>query len=91
MNKTMTITVITLVAVVMGISSVAPALASNINCPGDFVQASTFENPDREDKDRNGNTFVCVKTLPNGNELIIDDIPQNPGGGELPPGGGGGV
>jgi len=32
-----------------------------------------------------------VKTLPNGNELIIDDIPQNPGGGELPLGGGGGV
>ncbi len=83
MNKTLTITVIALVAVVMGFSAVAPAIPmaySHVSgaphldgvCPEDteklrWVISSDPGNP----RDKNGDTFVCIGILKTPSEAVI--------------------
>ena len=73
MNRTLAITTITLVAVVMGLSSVTPALGDSGICKGGF---SIIPSTGHEDKDLNGNDFVCIKIIPTDppREVVIDDI-----------------
>ncbi len=86
MTKTLAITAIVLVAVVMGLSTIAPALqqafAHDVDrvvggavplttCPPNFEKQS---HPIRTHPDHNANGKVCVKDLPNGKTVIIDDI-----------------
>ena len=75
MNKTLVITTIALIAVVMGFSTIAPALQqafahdvappniipSNTKCPNDFVKDR--DHPIRKHPDHNGNGVVCVKVI----------------------------
>ena len=86
MNKTIAITTITLVAVIMGMSAIAPAMAFQAEpdqtrplraiCPPDFEITTVGEAGDPAD--RNGNGIVCVKELPNRNSITIDDSQQTP-------------
>jgi len=84
MNKTLAISAITLVAVLMGISAVVPLIpqaAAEGFCPTGFsTVAITTLN---EQVDRNDNGTICAKELPNGDTILIDDIdlpdiPQRP-------------
>ncbi len=74
MNKTLVITVVTLVAVVMGMSSVVPAMANHDADSGDcipvelrFGDAKVIHrdaSPEESDIDRNGNGNVCGVNIP---------------------------
>jgi len=87
MTKTLTITVIVLVAVIMGMSAVAPIMAHNvtehngplgsITCPDGFAQKriGTGVHPDH-----NMNGVVCIKDL-----AVIDDLPCTTLSGSCPP------
>jgi len=77
MNKTMTITVIALVAVVMGISAIVPALPQAIadhsvdsqgftcppNTPAGLVWDHVAFSPAGDSPDRNGNGFICENNI----------------------------
>ena len=83
MNKTLTISVIALVAVVMGMSSIVPVLAGTDpvgSCRPNF----TLKNPsdlgseqERAERiDRNNDSWVCVSTFSATNpppNIIIDN------------------
>jgi len=85
MNKTLIITTIALVAVSMGMSAVAPALATTPQidgvflkgCPNDFrlvfVKASI--DPEKaEEMDKNGDDRVCQKLIcPQNKKCVIRD------------------
>ena len=75
MNKTLGIATIALVAVVMGMSSVAPAMAAEATpaciCPVDFVSSPAELKPSA---DKNGNGIICLKELHTGNFVAMDDI-----------------
>ncbi len=87
MNKTMTITVIVLVAVVMGMSAVAPAIpmahAMSV-CPPDTLKGTWLLLPkevwfDGDRIDKNGNGKICVLHIVNNHvgllATTIDDLP----------------
>ena len=83
MNKTMTIAVIALVAVVMGMSAVVPnmnAYASHTpgtgECPGNFKHIDAGATWDDFDRNENGSVCTITITTPNGirHIITIDDI-----------------
>jgi len=84
MNKTLAITAIVLVAVVMGMSSVVPLIPQAVAekfCPTGFSPVAITTLNEHVDLNRNGT--ICAKELPNGKTVLIDDIilrdiPQRP-------------
>jgi hypothetical protein len=74
MNKTLTITTIALVAVVMGMSAVAPMIpqaAAAGSWPTGFTPKSVEVIGSGADHNENG--LVCEKQLPNRQTIQIDD------------------
>ena len=80
MNRTLAISAITFVAIIMGMSAVVPSImfayAIHEGCPDAFFDLVVADNAAREAQDRNDNGFVC-ETLPGRNgqgpPVIIDD------------------
>ena len=78
MNKTLTITAIALVAVVMGMSAITSAMAQGApigQCPKDFnMVALSAGNPELDKFDRNNNSFICAKSIPPEADIFVDDV-----------------
>jgi hypothetical protein len=64
---------------VLFVDDTDPVTTSDPACPDDFVlkEDSVFPTPGFSPADRNGNGFVCVKSLPieSGRRLIVIDDP----------------
>jgi len=85
MNKTLAITTIALVAVVMGLSVIATAIPmanAAVGCPADppkgfwsLVSANTFTYGDKVD--RNGDGLICLLTIKASQAPFVGGVVDN--------------